>query len=100
MDLALWYTAYLVDGWRDIASRHFEILASRGIFEKASRMTVFAFPEAETRGMADICERYGARADVRPLRENRVEFPALEALTRDPAELNLHFHTKGVSQTQ
>ena len=91
------YTAYCVDDWELIFEKHVFHLSRSGLYDACDQFNVFQFPKNERLG--EIVRKYGIsdKTSIVQCDSNQYEFPAVKDLIFNPSDLNLYFHTKGVT---
>lgn len=97
MSIKVNYTAYLVGDWKLIVEKHLFLLRKSGLYNDLSEFNIFAFPRDER--LTNLIEKYDLKDKTKILfpEENRYEFTAIIDIIQNPFDLNLYFHSKGVS---
>jgi hypothetical protein len=97
-DVRIAYTAYCVNDWRDVMSRHMSMLRDSVLSRYDADVSIFAFPAVD--GVASVVDALGHSCTIHELPDNQYEFPALRSLASKPAAVNLYLHTKGVAHPE
>ena len=90
----IYYTAYLVNNWREVFTDQLGVLIHSGLLANTREMFIHAYP--------DIDEIYKLTKHFKNITliqepENRSEIPALHNLSTTEEDYNLYFHSKGVT---
>ena len=99
-DIKINYTAFLINDWKVIIEKHLFIMKNCGLYNRCTQFNIYAFPKNDE--LIQLLEKYDMTQKTRiiSLSENNYEFPAIRDLIDNPMDVNLYFHTKGVSQKQ
>lgn len=91
------YTAYLVGDWELIVEKHLFAMKCSGLYKDCTEFNVFAYPEDNR--LTDLVDKYGlsGKTNIVFCKENKFEFPAIIDLVENPMDMNLYFHTKGLT---
>lgn len=68
-----------------------------GLYKDCTEFNIFAYPEDNR--LIDLVDKYGLsdKTNIVFCKENRFEFPAIIDLVENPMDMNLYFHTKGIT---
>lgn len=90
------YTAFCVNEWRAIVLDHMTRLKRSVLDRYDCGLTIFANPNPPE--LRELLEELGVGARIVETQPASWEFPAIRDLITSPNELNLYFHTKGVTR--
>lgn len=95
MGIKVNYTAYCINNWREIMLDGMIRLKKHLLDNYKAAVSVFAYPYSYQ--VNEVLAESGVDARIIKCPRNEYEFPALRDLAEDPDDLNLYFHTKGVT---
>lgn len=97
MNIKINYTAFLVNDWEMIVEKHLFHMCKSGLYSNCNTFNIFAYPKTDK--LIRLVEKYkmAQKTHIYFFDENMYEFPAIEDLINNPDDINLYFHTKGVS---
>lgn len=90
----IYYTAYLVNNWREVFTDQLGLLVHSGLLADAKEMFIHAHPDID-----EIYKLTKPHKNITLIQEpeNRSEIPALHNLSTTSEEHNLYLHSKGVT---